>query len=83
LDEIYLAEGGEINGRSLVIVEDVVTSGGQILLSAADLRQLGAIIDTVLSVIDREAGGAENLAKAGLTLRPLLTMSELENSMVA
>ena len=83
MDEIYLAEGGEINGRSLVIVEDVVTSGGQILLSAADLRQLGAIIDTVLSVIDREAGGAENLAKAGLTLRPLLTMSELENSMVA
>jgi len=75
-----LAEGGDINGRSLVIVEDVVTSGGQILLSVAELRQRGAIIDTVLCVIDREAGGAENLAKEGLTLRPLLTMTELENS---
>lgn len=75
-----LAEGGEINGRSLIIVEDVVTSGGQILLSAAELRQRGAVIDTVLCVIDREAGGAENLAKEGLTLRPLFTMSELEEN---
>ena len=75
-----LAEGGEINGRSLVIVEDVVTSGGQILLSAAELWQRGAVIDTVLCVIDREAGGAENLAKEGLALRPLFTMSELENT---
>lgn len=77
-----LAEGGTVNGRSLVIVEDVVTSGGQILLSVADLRQRGAIIDTVLCVIDREAGGAENLAQAGLTLKPLFTMSELAVSQV-
>lgn len=78
-----LAEGGEVNGRSLLIVEDVVTSGGQILLSVADLRQRGAIIDTVVCVIDREAGGAENLAKEGLTLKPLFTMTELENSVAA
>lgn len=75
-----LAEGGMVNGRSLVIVEDVVTSGGQILLSVAELRQRGAIIDTVVCVIDREAGGAEHLAKEGLTLRPLFTMSDLESS---
>ncbi len=73
-----LAEGGEINGRKLVIIEDVVTSGGQILLSAADLRERGAIIDTVLCVIDREAGGKEKLAEDGLELRPLFTMSQLE-----
>lgn len=73
-----LAEGGEINGRKLVIIEDVVTSGGQILLSAADLRARGAIIDTVLCVIDREAGGKEKLAADGLELRPLFTMSQLE-----
>ena len=73
-----LAEGGEINGRKLVIIEDVVTSGGQIRLSAADLRERGAIIDTVLCVIDREAGGKEKLAEDGLELRPLFTMSQLE-----
>ncbi len=73
-----LAEGGDIDGQTLVIVEDVVTSGGQILLSAQDLRDRGAKVDTVVCVINREAGGVENLAKAGLTLRPLFTMSELE-----
>lgn len=75
-----LAEGGDVAGREVVIIEDVVTSGGQILLSAGDLRDLGARISTVLCVIDREAGGAENLAADGLTLRPLYRMSELQGS---
>lgn len=75
-----LAEGGEINGRKLLIIEDVVTSGGQILLSAADLRERGAIVDTVLCVIDREAGGKEKLAVDGLQLRPLFTMTQLEKA---
>lgn len=72
-----LAEGGEVKGRKLLIVEDVVTSGGQILLSAAELRALGAEITEVVCVIDRESGGAENLAKEGLKLHSLFKMSEL------
>lgn len=73
-----LAEGGDVAGRNLVIVEDVVTSGGQILLSAKDLRELGGEISVVLCVIDREAGGTESLAREGLELRPLYRRSELE-----
>lgn len=73
-----LAEGGDIAGKRLVIIEDVVTSGGQILLSAAELRSLGAEISDVLCVIDREAGGSEKLAAAALTLHPLFKMSELK-----
>ncbi len=73
-----LAEGGGVVGKKLLIVEDVVTSGGQILLSAEELRKLGAEISTVLCVIDREAGGKENLANAGLTLCPLLTATEIK-----
>ena len=72
-----LAEGGELEGRKLVIIEDVVTSGGQILLSAAELQARGAEIVGVLCVIDREAGGSENLLEKGLELRPLYRMSEL------
>jgi orotate phosphoribosyltransferase len=72
-----LAEGGVVDGRRLVVVEDVVTSGGQVIASAGDLRSLGARVDTVLCVIDREAGGAEKLAAEGLELRPLFRMSEL------
>lgn len=73
-----LAEGGDIEGRKLLIIEDVVTSGGQILLSTAELRERGAIVETVLCAIDREAGGAENLAEAGLELRPVLKRSDLQ-----
>lgn len=73
-----LAEGGEIEGRRLLIIEDVVTSGGQILLSAGELRERGAIIDTVLCVVDRESGGMQKLAEEGLTLRPLFRKSDLQ-----
>lgn len=73
-----LAEGGDIAGKRLLIVEDVVTSGGQIALSTQDLRDLGARVSHALCVIDREAGGAENLAKAGVELHALFRMSELK-----
>jgi orotate phosphoribosyltransferase len=72
-----LAEGGDLAGRRLLVVEDVVTSGGQVVLSAADLRTEGAVVDEVVCVIDREAGGAVALADVGLTLKPLFTMSQL------
>lgn len=73
-----LAEGGEVGGRRLVVVEDVVSSGGQILLSTAELRALGATVERALCVIDRESGGSEKLAEAGLALTALFRMSELE-----
>lgn len=73
-----LAEGGEIKGRKLIIVEDVVTSGGQVLISAKDLRAMGAEIIGVVCVIDRQQGGREALAKEGLELRALFTRAELE-----
>jgi orotate phosphoribosyltransferase len=73
-----LAEGGEVAGQRLVVVEDVVTSGGQVLLSCADLRGLGAEVTDVLCVIDREAGGREKLAEDGLALSALFTRSQLE-----
>lgn len=73
-----LAEGGEIDGKRTVVVEDVVTTGGQVLLSCADLRERGALVDTVLCVIDREAGGPEAFAEDGLALRALLTMTQLK-----
>lgn len=78
-----LAEGGEIAGRNLVIVEDVVTSGGQIIESARQLRELGANIVRVICVIDREQGGAANLQAQDLDFFPLLTMSEIKNAVQA
>jgi orotate phosphoribosyltransferase len=72
-----LAEGGEIDGQRLCIIEDVVTSGGAVLDAAAELRVRGAQLGPVVCVIDRESGGVEKLAVEGLTLHALFTMSEL------
>jgi orotate phosphoribosyltransferase len=71
------AEGGEVRGRKLLIVEDVVTSGGQIIESVRALWEEGALITDVVCVIDRESGGRENLLKEGLTLVSLFTKSDL------
>lgn len=72
-----LAEGGEIEGLRLLIVEDVITTGGQVRASAAALRSLGAVVDQVVCVIDREAGGAQKLAEDDLKLSALFGASEL------
>jgi orotate phosphoribosyltransferase len=73
-----LAEGAEVSGRRVLVVEDVVTSGGQIVMSAGQLRDLGAQIDAAVCVIDREEGGAAALAAAGIDLHALFTRSDLD-----
>ena len=75
-----LAEGGELDGRRLTVVEDVVTSGGQVVTSCGDLRERGALVEQAVCVIDREAGGAKNLAEVDVDLRALYTMSQLERA---
>ncbi|MDP4500423.1 orotate phosphoribosyltransferase [Nonomuraea turcica] len=72
-----LAEGADVSGRRVLVVEDVVTSGGQIVLSTADLRGLGAQISEALCVIDREQRGAAALAAEGIRLSSLLTATDL------
>jgi orotate phosphoribosyltransferase len=73
-----LAEGGEIAGRRVTVVEDVVTSGGQVIISCGELRERGAIVDHAVCVIDRESGGPKGLAAIGVELHPLFTMTELK-----
>jgi orotate phosphoribosyltransferase len=73
-----VCEGGDIEGRRLLIIEDVVTTGGQMVLSAQDLRAEGAIVDHALCVIDREGGGADVAGSEGIELRALFTMRDLE-----
>lgn len=75
-----LAEGAEVAGRRVLVVEDVVTSGGQIVLSTTDLRALGAMVSEALCVIDRGQGGFEALAAEGIRLVSLLTAEELRSA---
>lgn len=71
-----LAEGAEIAGRRVLIVEDIVTTGGQVVLSARDLRERGAKLVGALCVIDR-SDGAHQLAGEDLDLISLFTAADL------
>jgi len=71
-----LAEGAEVDGRRVLIVEDIVTTGGQVVLSARDLRDRGASLVGALCVIDR-SNGNHQLAEEGLDLISLFTADDL------
>jgi len=73
-----LCEGAEVTGRRVLIIEDVVTSGGQVVISAGELRHLGAHVNHALCVIDRQEGGAEALSAHGISLRALLSRADLD-----
>lgn len=75
-----LAEGGEIAGERLLIVEDVITSGGAVIDAVRELRAAGAVVERGVCVIDRESGGIANLAELGLAVQPLFTMSQLKDA---
>lgn len=72
------AEGLDIKGLKLCVIEDVVTTGGQVVLSTQDLRGAGAVVENVLCVIHRGSGSEPKLEEIGLKLRPLMTMADLK-----
>ncbi len=70
-------EGELVAGERVLLVEDVVTTAGAAIEALAALRAAGAVVDTVLAVVDREDGGAERLAESGTRLDALFTRTEL------
>jgi len=72
-----LAEGPEIKGKRLLIIEDVITSGGQVIDSHKDLVERGAIIDSAMCVILRDKKGKKSLAKKHIKLYNLFDFSDL------
>lgn len=72
------AEGADLIGKRIILVEDVVSSGGAIIDAAHMLRNDGIEVHTALCVIDRESGGKEKLKEQGIELLSLLSVSELD-----
>lgn len=69
---------GELHaGERVLLVEDVVTSAAQALGAAVALANAGASVSGVLAVVDREQGGAEAIAGAGMPFDALFRLSEL------
>ncbi|MGE0623630.1 MAG: orotate phosphoribosyltransferase [Pseudomonadales bacterium] len=71
------AEGAALAGETVVLVEDVVSSGGAILDQLRLLQADGVSPAIAVCVIDRETGGREALEAEGIELRTLLTMSRI------
>lgn len=72
-----LAEGADIAGKRLTIVEDVVTSGGAVIAAVHALRERGAVVEHVLCVIDREQGGKAALEALNLQVKALYSKTDL------
>jgi orotate phosphoribosyltransferase len=75
-----LAEGEDPDRKHVVLIEDVITTGGAVVAGATALRELGATVSTVICAIDRRpATGASALSDTGITVRSVLTRELLDS----
>ena len=72
-----LVEGPFIPGDRVVVIEDVITTGGSALKAVEGIKAAGGNILGVLALVDREEGGREALQAAGLTVHSLARASEI------
>lgn len=72
-----LIEGPFQPGDRVVVVEDVITTGGSALKAVEAIRAAGGQILGVLALVDREEGGRDALEAAGLTVISLATATDL------
>ncbi len=75
-------EGNWQPGERVVVIEDLITSGGSIVKSAEQLRAAGLIVEHVIVLIDREQGGVENLAAAGIEAHSVFSVTTLARELI-
>jgi orotate phosphoribosyltransferase len=71
-----LAPGESLKGKRVAVLEDVTTTGGSAARAIEALRAEGAVIDRVVSVVDRLEGAAETFKAAGIPFTALLTAAD-------
>jgi orotate phosphoribosyltransferase len=70
-------EGAFDTNRDIVVVEDVITSGGSALEAVSAIRDAGGNVIGVFALVDREQGGRLRIEETGLPVFALFTASEL------
>ncbi len=73
-----LAEGQPVAGKKITLIEDVITTGGAVRDATNALRELGAVVETVVCAIDRSPADVNPLADVELEVRPVLTKVQLD-----
>ena len=73
-----LAEGPDVAGRRVTLIEDVITTGGAVRDATTALREAGAAVELVVCAIDRSPEGANPLADVALEVRAVLTKADLD-----
>jgi orotate phosphoribosyltransferase len=71
-----LAPGETLQGKRIVVLEDVTTTGGSAMKAIEALKEEGAIIDRVITVVDRQEGAADAFKAAGIAFQALLTAAD-------
>ena len=74
-------EGNFAPGDEVVVIEDVITSGGSALQAIDAVRAEGGTVIGVLAVVDRESGGVERIEAAGVPCVTLVNASELRGDL--
>ena len=75
-----LIEGGFKAGEKVVVIEDVITTAGQVCQSVQQMREQGLIVNDVLCAIDRLQGGAESMAEIDCRFISVFTQTELDKA---
>ena len=73
-----LIEGGAKEGSRLVVIEDVITTAGQVCTSIEQIRAEGYTVEHVVAAIDRQAGGAAKINALGCSFASVFSLAELE-----
>lgn len=76
-------EGNWQEGERIVIIEDLITSGGSIIKSVDRLRELGMVVEDTVVLIDRGQGGIEKLAAAGIRAHAVFSLPTMLDYLVA
>jgi orotate phosphoribosyltransferase len=71
-----LAPGESLQGKRVVVLEDVTTTGGSSMKAIEALQAEGAIVERVITVVDRLEGAADNFKAAGVPFAALLTTAD-------
>lgn len=73
------AKGENLEGKRVVIVEDVTTTGGSAIKAVDAVREAGGEVVLVFTMVDREEGAAETFKEAGVPFRSLYKAAEFLN----